>query len=225
MRRLSVWLGLILPLVGCAQSKEKQAYKLFNDGVAYSLQAMEEQNATKSVKLEKQAIAKYLQTLQVDSSHLMVRATLGHSYYLLNNFPVAIKWFEASNKVDTASVASYRELGICRLGTGDIEGGWADLRTAFRLDSVNGPAKLAETKTITADDLASLGQQMFSYGEKYAAQGEPAKARDYQEAAVNILLVGYSLQSTRKDIARLIAERAKKLHNEPLRVKYTQLAQ
>jgi len=198
MRKLGVWLGLLLPLTGCAQSKEKQAYKLFNDGVAYSLQAMEEQNATKSTELEKQAIAKYLQTLQVDSSHLMVRATLGHSYYLLNDFPTAIKWFEASNKVDTASVASYRELGICRLGTGDIEGGWANLRTAFRLDSVNGPTKLAETKTITADDLANLGQQMFSYGEGYAAQGEPAKARDYQETAVNILLVGYSLQSTRK---------------------------
>jgi tetratricopeptide (TPR) repeat protein len=225
MRRLSVWFELLLLLASCAQSKEKQAYKLFNEGVACSLQAMEKQNAEQAVELEKQAIAKYLQTLKVDSTHRMVRATLGHSYYVLNDFSTAIKWFEASNKVDTASVASYRELGICRLGTGDIEGGWADLRTAFRLDSVNGPAKLTETKTITVDDLSSLGQQVFSYGEGYAAQGEPEKGRDYREAGVNILLVGYSIQSTRKDVARLIAEDAKKLHNEPLRVKYTQLAQ
>lgn len=225
MRLRWILFGAILPLVGCAQRKEEQAYKLFNEGVTFSLDAIDEADTARASRLERQAINKYRQALEVDSTHRMVRATLGHSYYVLNDFPTAIKWFEASNKVDTASVASYRELGICRLGTGDIEGGCADLRTAFRLDSVNGPAKLIETKTITADDLASLGQLVFSYGEGYAAQGELAKARDYQEVGVNILLVGYAVQSTRKDIARLIAERAKKLRNESLQAKYMRLAQ
>jgi tetratricopeptide (TPR) repeat protein len=219
---------LIQLLLGCGNNSKQQALEVFNQGIALSLQATNLHATADTVRassFNRKAILKFREALKLDPTHPIARAAIGHSYYLLDDFPTAIRWFEASNKIDTASVASYRELGLSRIGTGAIDKGWADLRTAFRLDSVNGADKLAETKHVTVSDLLSLGQQVFSYGEAYTVEDEPKKGRDYQEVAVNMLLIGYSIEPTRKDVAKVIAAYAQKLKNERLRAKYAQLAQ
>ncbi|WP_100337398.1 hypothetical protein [Hymenobacter chitinivorans] len=192
--------------------------------MAFSLDAINETDAAKAAALERRAIAKYEQTLALDSTHGMVRAAMGHSYYLLDDYKNAVQWFEASNRIDTASVAAYRELGICKIALNRTEEGWNDLQTAFRLDSLSGTGRAAETKRITADDLYNMGCKAFAYGETYAVQGEAAKATGFKEFGLNILFLAYGIESSRKDIAAGIAERAGKLGDTARQQKYRKLA-
>lgn len=214
----------VAALAGCSKPPPSAAFTVFNEGMACSLDAMRETDAAKAGALERKAIEKYRQTLQLDSAHGMVRAALGHSYYLLDEYPQAIQWFEASNRVDTASVAAYRELGICRIALNQCAPGWQDLQTAFRLDSLSGQGRLAETKKVTADDLYNLGCQAFGYGETYGRQGEQEKSRGFKEFGLNVLFLAYAIESSRKDIAQAIAERTGKLGDIARQKKYARLA-
>ena len=222
-------IGLILfcatILVGCNQPRPSKAFSVFNEGVAYSLDAMQATDVAKAALLERKAINKYRQTLQLDSAHGMVRAALGHSHYLMDEYPQAIKWFEASNRIDTASVAVYRELGICRIAMNQCEPGWQDLQTSFRLDSLSGAGSLAETKKVTADDLYNLGCQAFENGEGYDQQGKVEEGRSFKEFGLNILFIAYAVESSRKDIAKAIAGRAGKLGDVARQRKYAKLSE
>ncbi|RYU84262.1 tetratricopeptide repeat protein [Hymenobacter persicinus] len=193
---------LTATLAGCQAKPEKKAFDTFNEGVALSLRAAGLTDTAQARPLERQAIGKYQETLGLDSTHRLVRSALGHSYYLLDKYPQAITWFEASNKVDTASAPSYRELGLSRISQGDIQQGWADLQKAFRL------APGSDIKAVTADDLYNLGRRAFAYGEAYAAGGEAGKGTAYQKYAVSVLQMAYSTDPTRKDVAQTLADLA-----------------
>ena len=206
-------------VMSCSGPTQKQkAFDVFNEGVAFSLKAQAEADVTKAAGLERQAIQKYEQVLTVDSTHGLVRSTMGHSYYLLNDYAKAIKWFEASNQVDTASASSYRELGIC------METGWNDLHTAFHLESISGATDTSEIKKITADELDGMGRQAFEYGGTYETQGEADKATRLKEYGMNILFMAYEIESSRKDIAKAIAERAEKMGDTARHDKYFKLS-
>lgn len=224
MKAICLTIICVVALVGCNQSRPSEAFTVFNEGVSYSLEASQETDVTKAAALERKAIEKYRQTFQLDSAHGMVRAALGHSYYLLDEYPQAIRWFEASNRIDTASVAAYRELGICRIAMNHCEPGWQDLQTAFRLDSLNGKDRLAETKKITTDDLYHLGSQACGYGETYDRQGEREKGRGFEELGLNALFMAYAIDSSRKDIATAIAEHTGQLGDSARQKKYARLA-
>lgn len=224
MRIVYLLLFCIIVLSGCMQRQKESAFDVFNEGVSYSLQAGQETDAIKAADLGRKAVEKYQQTLQMDSTHKIARSALGHSYYLLDEYPQAIHWFEASNRIDTASVAAYRELGICRIAMNQDEAGWNDLQHAFRLDSLYGQGSLAETKRITADDLYSMGCQAFEYGETYDEQGQADKGRGFKEFGTNILFMAYSIESSRKEIAKAIAERTGKLGDAKLQKKYLELS-
>jgi tetratricopeptide (TPR) repeat protein len=216
---------LFISVMSCSSQTQKQrAFDVFNEGVAFSLAAMNETDTAKAFGLERRAIAKYEQTLAIDSTHRMVRATMGHSYYLLENYEQAIKWFEASNKVDTASVPVYRELGVCKIALNRLGEGWDDLQTAFRLDSISKTGNPAETKKITADDLYSMGCRAFEYGETYEAQGDTEKGIGFKEYGLNILFIAYDIELSRKDIAKAIAERTGKLGDVARQNKYLKLS-
>lgn len=207
-----------------SQTPAQRAFKVFNEGVAFSLDAIQETDAAKAAALERKALGKYQQTLQIDSTHKLVRSAMGHSYYLLDDYAQAIRWFEASNRVDTASVASYRELGICRIALNRPEAGWRDLQTAFRLDSLSGTSRAAETKRITADDLYNMGCQAFEYGETYEAQGSKEKAIGFKEFGLNVLFMAYDIESSRKDIAKAIADRAGRIGDSARQAHYQALS-
>jgi tetratricopeptide (TPR) repeat protein len=209
--RLSAGLALLATLAGCQSQSGQKVAGVFNEGVALSLQAAEQPDTARARPLERQAIGKYRQALAQDSAHRMVRAALGHSYYLLDKYPEAIAWFEASNKVDPASAASYRELGLSRISQGSIQQGWADLQQAFRLDSS------AKIRAVTADDLYNLGRRAFDYGQAYAAGGEAGKGAAYQKYAVSVLQMAYVTDRTRKDVARTLAELAAQANQTPAR--------
>ena len=212
-------------VMSCSGPTQKQkAFDVFNEGVAFSLKAQAETDVTKAAGLERQAIQKYEHVLTVDSTHGLVRSTMGHSYYLLNDYAKAIKWFETSNQVDTASASSYRELGICKIALNELETGWNDLHTAFHLESISGATDASEIKKITADELDGMGRQAFEYGETYETQGEADKATGFKEYGMNILFMAYEIESSRKDIAKAIAERAEKMGDTARHDKYFKLS-
>ena len=95
IKAISLTFVCAVALTGCGHSRPPKAFTVFNEGVDYSLDAMQATDATKASALERKAIEKYRQTLQLDSTYGMVRAALGHSYYLLDEYPQAIQWFEA----------------------------------------------------------------------------------------------------------------------------------
>ena len=186
-------------------------------------------DTSEAASFNRKAILKFRETLVLDPRHPVARAAIGHSYYLLDDFPQAIKWFEASiktasNKTELDLAANYRELGLSRIGTNDMEGGYKDLRKSFRLSAINEPQDSLAIKQVTAQDLSSLGQQAFYYGDGYDSEGQTQKGRDYHEAGVNMLLLAYAIDTTRKDVAQLIVGKASKLGNTRLAMKYKKLA-
>jgi len=196
------WFLLTAALTGCQPQADKKAFGVFNEGVALSLRAAKQADTGLARPLERQAIGKYRQALAQDSAHRMVRSALGHSYYLLDKYATAIEWFEASNKVDTASAASYRELGLCRISLGQIQPGWVALQKAFRLDTS------AQIRAVTADDLYNLGRRAYDFGEGYTAGGEAAKGDAYRRYAISVLQMAYGTDPSRKDVARTLADLA-----------------
>jgi tetratricopeptide (TPR) repeat protein len=195
--------ALAVAAVACQEKASGQkAFETFNEGVAYSLKAIDAADTAQAHALERQAIEKYHETLQADSTHPMARAAMGHSYYLLDKYPEAIRWFEASNKVDSASAPSYRELGLSRISLGEVEPGWADLQRAFHLDTTQ------KIRAVTADDLYGLGQRAYQFGEVYQAGGNATKGQQYKQYAVAVLQMAYATDRSRKDIGKTLAELA-----------------
>ncbi|TKC08101.1 hypothetical protein FA048_13145 [Pedobacter polaris] len=61
------------------ETKEKVAFKLFNEGVKYSLDAGDEFEKGKiepAFELNKNAIDKFLETYKTDSTHQLVKSAL-----------------------------------------------------------------------------------------------------------------------------------------------------
>ncbi len=95
---------LIVCLLSCMESKEKVAFKLFNEGVKYSLDAgyeFEKGKIDNALKLNEKAIDKFLETYKTDSTHQVVKSALGHSYYLQKDYKNGIYWYELANKLDS----------------------------------------------------------------------------------------------------------------------------
>ncbi|GAB2961174.1 hypothetical protein GCM10027048_31540 [Hymenobacter coalescens] len=200
--------GVLLAVLAaaCQPEPKRQAYQAFDAGVQLSLKASALADTAVAHGLERQAIAKYHEALQLDSMHRLARAALGHSYYLLDRYPEAIRWFEASNRLDSTSAPNYRELGLSRISLGQIAPGWADLQRAYRLDNS------AQIRTVTADDLYHLGVRAFNYGEGYEAGGELAKGLAYKKYAVSVLQMAYVSDRSRKDVGQKLAELAARVN-------------
>ncbi|MFC6223982.1 tetratricopeptide repeat protein [Hymenobacter artigasi] len=149
LKNLFIAAAMLFGLFGCKPSKKNEAFKAFNEGVAFSLTAIDlfEQKAyEQSDSLNKKAINKFQETLLIDSTHSGTRSALGHSYYLVRQFKESINWFEKANKIDGESAINFRELGLSRINLGRVPEGHQDLQMAFELD------KSQEIRSITTDD-------------------------------------------------------------------------
>lgn len=85
-KRLLIFV-MLSNIFGCLQKKEDSAFKVFNEGVSLSLDAVKmDQNGQhdKASVLNKQAVDKFKETLSIDSTHFGARGALGHSFYLLS---------------------------------------------------------------------------------------------------------------------------------------------
>ena len=208
-------------LLACSQKKNDKTFQIFNEGVKLSLNAIDEQikgNFDKATSLNNQSIEKFKETLKLDSTHPVVRATLAHGYYVAKQFKEAIHWFDQANKVVGESAANYREMGLCKINLGQINKGKADIDKAFSMDTTK------EIQEITVEDLADIGELAFQYGDNYIQEGESDKGKAYKEFAVGVLMLAYDYDKSRKDIASTIADFAGKLGDKETATKYKELA-
>lgn len=199
---------LVISLFSCMENKEKASFKLFNEGVKFSLEAGDNFEMGKiepALELNRKAIDKFLETYKSDSTHQLVKSALGHSYYLQKDYKNGIHWYELANKLDTPYAVSYRELGLCRINLGDIKNGESDLKKSFQLDNSK------ENKQITVLDLKDIGELAFNYGEEYEEEGDKVKGLGYKKFAIGVLWLASNLDTSNLEIKNRIAEFAEKI--------------
>lgn len=200
----------LLLFCGCDQKEKSKAFDVFNEGVTFSLQAIEAQekgNFEGSVRLNTMAIEKFHEALKVDSNHAMVRGVLGHNYYLIRNYKDAIYWFEQAIAHDSAFAPTYREYGLSKINLGDINGGREAINKAFELDSSR------TIREITTQDLYDIGTLAFDYGKGYEAEGDKEKGTVYRKFALNVLLTAHQIDSTNIAINRSITDFTQQIKN------------
>jgi len=207
----------IFCLFACGQKKNDKAFQVFNEGVTLNLQAIDEQNKgnfDKASFLNKQSIDKFKDVLKLDSTHPVVRSTLAHSLYIDKQFKEAIHWFDQANKVNGEFAANYREMGLCRINLGQIPEGKADIDKAFSMDVTK------QIREITIQDLTNIGELAFKYSDGYTQQGEPDKGKMYKAFSVNVLMIAFEYDTSKRDIASTIADFADKLGDKETAKKY-----
>jgi len=213
---------MLLSLFSCGQKKSDKAFKVFNEGVALNIHAIEEQNKgnyEKAAALNRQSIDKFKETLQLDSTHPLVRSALGHSLYVDKQFAPAIGWFEKANKINGDAAVNYRELGLCKINLGAMQEGKTDIDKAFLMDTSS------EIREITIQDLTYVGKLAFEYGEGYIKDGDAKKGETYKTFSLGVLMLAFEYDSSKKDIAATIADLAGKMGNKETAGKYKKLSE
>ncbi len=199
------------------QTKSEKAFKIFNEGVAFSLDAADAQQKgafEKSAQLNKKAIEKFKETLQIDSNHKVARSALAHSLYLHGQFSEAINWFEKANKTDTPTAVNFLELGMCKVNLGQVKQGSQSIEKALKLDTSK------ELRANTALDLEDVGVRAFSFGKQYIANGDGENGKNYQHFALSVLMTAFNFDNTQKDISTKIVAFADEMHEKAIADKY-----
>lgn len=212
---------LVFLFLSCSPKKEDRAFKVFNEGVALNLDAVDENNKgnyQKAIELNKQSIEKYRETLKIDSAHSGVRSALAHSFYMDKQYAEAIRWFTEANKLNGDFIGSYREMGLCKINLGQIDEGKKDLDKAIAMD------KSHETRDITVQDLAGIGELAYEYGDGYIAQGEPEKGKSYKAFSIEVFKLAYEYDKSQKAIALKISDLAAKMNYKDIAATYKSLA-
>jgi tetratricopeptide (TPR) repeat protein len=212
---------LILPsLISCKSETHDKILQVFNEGVSLGLKAAEENemgNFDKATMLNRQSISKFQQTLRLDSTHPLVRSALAHSLYIDQKFREAIIWFEQANKINGNVAANYREMGLCKVNLGQIREGKSDIDKAFSMDTRK------EIKEITIQDLDDIGKLAFSYGDGYIKDGDTIKGKNYKSFSIDVLMLAFQYDSSKKQIALTIADYANKSGDKETSRKYLML--
>lgn len=204
MKHLASLLLIFLTIWSCSETKKSDlAFKTYNEGVAYSIEAMKEYNNAnyeKSNELNEKAIDKFKETLRIDSLNKLAPSSLGHSYYLIGNFNEGILWFERAIKIDSLFAENHREYGLCKINLGNIQEAKKAFQKAFKLDTGD------EIKNITVADLTDIGIRAFEYGIEYEKQGEKLKGLDYKKFSIVVLGTAYMIDSTKTETIKRIAD-------------------
>ncbi len=201
-------ISLILSsVISCKSTTHHKTIEVFNEGVSLNLKAANEQvigNFEKAMALNKQSINKFKDTLQLDSSHPLVRSALAHGLYIDKQFREAITWFEEANKINGEIPTNYREMGLCKVNIGQMQAGKSDIDKAFSMDTTK------EIREITIRDLTDIGELAFSYGDGYIQDGDTVRGRDYKSFSIGVLVLAFQYDSSKRDIALTIADYADK---------------
>jgi tetratricopeptide (TPR) repeat protein len=203
---------LAFGLFGCSQNKKDAAFKVFNEGVSLSLDAGEHfEKGEDSLAFQKYeaAIQKFKQTIKIDSSHAGAASAIGFANYETRRFDEAETWFGKAIEMNQESAIDHQFMGLSKINLGDVVGGKASLERAHALDNSR------EMLNKTIENLRSIGELAFSYGEGYEQQGEPQKGIDYKKFGVSVLLTALSYDKGNHEVKELIRVYALKL-NDPI---------
>jgi tetratricopeptide (TPR) repeat protein len=214
---ICIAISMMLCVVISCKTKNSKAFAVFNEGVSFSLDAADAQGKgdfEKATLLDREAIEKFKETLKIDSNHKIAPSALAHSLYLDKQFDEAIKWYEKTNKIDSANAVNFLELGLSRINIGQVKQGRETIEKAFELD------KSKETRAIAVDQLADIGTRAFSFGRDYTAKGDKENGENYQHFAITVLIMAYDFDTNRKDISFKISQYADEVKDKAIADQY-----
>lgn len=193
--------------------KKDKTFQLYNEGVAFSLEANELMNTGEieagKKKLEL-SIEKFKETLQVNPNHKGALSAIGFSNFEIENYDEAINWFLKATKVDPEFALNYQFLGLSQINKGRVEEGEKNIEKAFELDDSE------EMRTITIENLVDIGNLAYSYGNAYEKEGKIAQGNNYRRFGVRILISALEYSHFNKKIAIIIQEYAEKMNDDAL---------
>ena len=204
---------MIFSLFGCSQSKEEKAFKVYNEGVTFSLDAgilMEEGNEGKAKDKYLMAIDKFKKTIEIDPSHKGAASSLGFGFYEIKKYGEAVHWFEKAIKTEPEFAVNYQFSGLSQINNGNIEEGENNIKKAFEVDGSE------EMKSNTSDNLIHIGNLAYSYGEAYGEEGKAEKALDYKKFGVRILMSALEFSDNDIRIGKMIEGYALQMNDDML---------
>lgn len=206
----------------CVSSKEK-ATKVYEEGVALSQQAsasLEKGDATNAQALYKQSIEKFDAALQLDSTLTAARSAKAASLYGSGQYQDALSIYQQVNGTEGGeTAASLRDIGLIKLHQGELTEGQEFLDKAITLDHSK------ELVAAINKELLRIGEKNFNEGAELKKQGDSDTAKKHQSYAMNVLMLAYYYDNTRKDVAGKIAEYADVVGDYTVKMQYTKLSQ
>lgn len=214
-KKLSVLLSSIFLfcILACSPSKEEKAFKVFNEGVAFSLEAGQLMQAGQEEAAKEKhllAIKKFKETLTIDETHQGVASALGHSYYETQGYDEAISWFGKAIEIQPDFAVNYQYLGLSQVNKGRIPEGEKNMNKAFELD----PSQ--ELRDNTIQQLVYTGNLAYAYADAYAQEGEEAKGNDYRKFVTRVLITALEYSDNDKEIGQLLLDYAAEMKDEDL---------
>lgn len=179
-----------------------QSYLVFNEGVSLSVEAADAAmngNREAAADLNKGAIQKFREALNIAPDHALAPGALAQSLYMGRQYKEAISWFEKAIAINPSLAANHRGLGLCQISLGDLPKGKLQLEKAFEL------APSEEARSVTVEDLLQMGLFTFQYAEDNRAQLEAEDVLSYQRYAVGVLMMAHEFDDRRTDIAQQIS--------------------
>lgn len=200
----------LFALISCGQTNKAKdkAFKVFNEGVSFSLDAVQELekgNIDKSNELNQKAIEKFLETLKIDSTHEGAPSSLGHSYYMIRDFQKGIEWYEKALMIDSTFAANHLEYGLCKINKGDLANGITSINKALEIDNSK------ETIDQAVYSLMDIGTLAFDYGLGYEEEGDSEKGLAFKQFSVAVLQIANQIDSLNTDVIKYIVDFSKKL--------------
>lgn len=204
---------MIFNLFGCQESKEDKAFKAFNEGITFSLDAdkfMEEGNEEEGKKRYEMAIEKFKETLEIDPNHKGAASAIGISNYEIRNYGEAINWFTKSTKAQPESAVDYQFLGLSQINKGMVEEGEKNIEKSFQLDNSE------EMKSNAIENLVQIGNLAYSYGEAYEAEGKKEQGNNYRKFGIRVLMSALEYSNNDEEIGKMIENYAVKMNDDTL---------
>lgn len=211
---LTIITGLmLLNLFGCKESKEDKAFKTYNEGVSFSIDAgryMEDGNEAEGKKTYEISTQKFKETLEINPNHKGAAGAIGFNNYEIRNYDEALNWFNQAIKVEPEFAVNHQFLGLSQINKGQVEEGRMSIDKAFELDSSE------EMKSHTIENLVDIGNLAYLYGEVYEKEGKMEEGKGYRLFGIRVLMMAFEYNNKDEEIGNMIEKYTKEVNDETL---------